>query len=409
MQRQLFTFMEERDNFIVAAPSYKILQQSIIPYFLYHLGPWGDYSKADAVFRVKRGGTCYFRTETDPDSIVGIPNVRAGWLDEAGKLRLYFWENYQARAASKGAKTLLTTSPYSRNWLYKDIIKPKLEGKFPEIKLIQAASWENPYHTLSDPKKRAEIRATMDPRRFDMIFGGEWGQMSGLVFDCFDEDRHTVDPFSLPPGTTFIGGIDWGYTEPFVNVQRAITPDGRHYQVSEYYKTGLTPSKCIDSMVEKAKVFGTKRYWCGHEQPGLIEEANRAFSQAGIKCSAQKADFDLTRGNGLHYKLIASGKYKVFKGSSPNTLDEYSTYHYPDPKDLSPDQDSKELKPVGQYDHAMSANRFITIHESRSDLKHTPKSPGDGLKNHPDEVSARLEKLRRKRREDQTERWSESE
>lgn len=400
MKRQIHTYTEKTDNFIIAAPSYKILQQSIIPYFLTFMEGHGKYSSSDAVFKTRSGGTAYFRTETDPDSIVGIPNVKAGWLDEAGKLRLYFWENYRARAAGKGAKTLLTTSPYSRNWLYKDLIKPCIDGELPKVKLIQAASWENPHHTLSDPEKRAEIRSQMDPRRFDMLFGGLWGQMAGLVFDCFDEDKHIVEPFALPQGTTYIGGVDWGYTEPFVHVVRAITPDGRHYQVSEFYKTAMTPHRCLDLIAEKTKIFGIKRHWCGHEQPGLIQELNNR----GI--ASQGADFDITRGNGLHYQLIASGKYKVFKNSSPHTLDEYSTYHYPDPKDLKPDQDSKELKPVGQYDHAMSANRFISIQEFRSDLKHTPKSPGgDGLTQNED-VSKRLERLKRKPRSDQSERWS---
>jgi phage terminase large subunit len=399
IKRQLHTYTDKKDNFIIGAPTYKILQQSIIPYFLNHMTGIGKYRSTDAIFEMKRGGTVYFRTETDPDSIVGIPNVKAGWLDEAGKLRRYFFENYQARAAAKGAKTLLTTSPYSRNWLFKDYIQPKTQGKLPHVKLIQAASWENPFHTLHDPEKRAKARTEMDPRRFDMIFGGEWGQMSGLVFDCFDEDQHTVAPFELPYGTIYIGGVDWGYTEPFVHVVRAITPDGRHYQVSEFYKSGMTPHKCLDLIEEKTKVFGIKRHWCGHEQPGLIQELNQR------KVAAQPADFDITRGNGLHYQLITQGKYKVFQGSSPNTLDEYATYHYPDPKDLDSDQDSKELKPVGQYDHAMSANRFISIHEFRSELKRAPKSPSDGLKHNPEK---RLEYLKRRPRNNRAERWSES-
>lgn len=406
MKRQIHTFTDPDDNFLVCAPTFKILQQSIIPYFLKYMEGYGNYRASDAVFKVNRGGTVYFRTETDPDSIVGIPNVKAGWLDEAGKLRLYFWENYQARAASKGARSLLTTSPYSRNWLYKDIIKPKLQGKLPNVKLLQAPSWENPYHTLHDPEKRAEMRATMDPRRFDMIFGGEWGQMAGLVFDCFDEDKHVTEPFRLPTDTVYVGGIDWGFTEPYVNVVRAITPDGRHYQIAEFYKTGLTPGKCIDNMVERAKIYGIKRYWCGHEQPGLILQANLAFAQAGVKCTAQKADHDITRATGIHYSLIAGNKYKVFRGTSPHTLDEYSAYHYPDPKDLEVDQDSKELKPVGQYDHAMSANRFVSLHEHRADLKHTPKLPGSGLTTN-DPVSKRLERLRRPPNRN-LETWSES-
>ena len=154
MQRQIFEHNNPKDNFIIGAPTYKILNQSILPYFLRHMGESGDFNKSDSVFKVHHGGTVYFRTETDPDSIVGIPNVKAGWLDEAGKLRLYFWENYQARVASKGARTLLTTSPYSLNWMYKNYIKPYINGyRNEDLTIIQASSWENPFHELHNPEK----------------------------------------------------------------------------------------------------------------------------------------------------------------------------------------------------------------------------------------------------------------
>lgn len=55
-------------------------------------------------FRMHGGGTCWFRTETDPDSIVGIPRVRHIWGDEAGKYRLYFWENWLESIEKQEAK-----------------------------------------------------------------------------------------------------------------------------------------------------------------------------------------------------------------------------------------------------------------------------------------------------------------
>jgi hypothetical protein len=341
MKERMHTFTAKDDNFIVTAPNYKIMQQSSLPAFLRYMDGFGTYRDSKAEFVMNNGGTCFFRTGTDPDSVVGIPRVRHIWGDEAGKYGLYFWENIQARADAIGGTIDLTTSPYSRNWVYKDLIKPALAGKRPDVELIQAASWESPYHSLHDPVKRALKRATMDPRRFDMLYGGEWGGMVGLVFDCFDEDANQCEPFKLPEGTIYVGGVDWGYTEPFVHVVRAITPDGRHYQVSELYKSSMTPHQQTDAIEQRAKVYNIKRHWCGHEQPGLIEEMNKR----GLH--AQAADFEIMRANGVHYELISSRKYKVFKGSSPHTLDEYASYHYPEPEDLGPDDHAKEQKPVG--------------------------------------------------------------
>jgi phage terminase large subunit len=399
MKRQCHTFTDSRDNFVIGAPTYKILQQSTIPYFLHVMRGCGEYLRADAIFRISGGGTVYFRTETDPDSIVGIPRTRAGWLDEAGKLRLYFWQNYQARAAAMGALTLLTTSPYSRNWLYKEIVKPHEQGKpRPRTKLIRAASWENPYHMLSDPIRRAQMRASMDARRFDMLFGGEFGQMAGLVYDCFDDAENQVDPFQLPTGTKYYAGVDWGFNpDPFVIKVRAITPDGRHYSVSEFYKTGLTLPDMVEVARQKKETYGIKAFYCDPSQPGSIEEFNRR----GLV--TLPADNDINRGVGLHYELIKLRKFKLFKGLNPNTLDEYETYHYPEPEDLEPDQDAKPEKPVKQNDHCADADRYVTISTYRTANKHTPKVPGQF------KATDRIEYLKRRRdHRNASEEWSDS-
>ena len=389
-KRQIHLHTEPTDNFLLLAPTYPIMQQSALPYFLRAMDGYGVHNGSAREFRLHSGGTVYIRTETDPDSIVGVPNVRAYWLDEAGKARLYFWENLQARAASKGARGLLTTSPYSRNWLYRDFVKPKLAGLLEHVEMIQAASWENPYHTLHDPVKRKQMRDSMDPRRFDMIFGGEWGQMIGLVYDCWDDDLNYVDEFALPPGTKFYGGIDWGFNpDPLCIKVRAITPDGRHYGVSEFVKLGMTPSTIVEVAKQKRQVFNVGVFYCDPSQPGMIEELNRA----GVP--AVPADNDIIRGVGVHYDLIKTRRYKEFKGACPHSAEEREMYHYPEAKDLKDDQDSKELKPVDKDNHCMDADRYISIMTNRSQTKLTPRSHDDKPREETQED--RLRRLRKGR------------
>ena len=399
IKRQIHTFTDPGDNFLLAAPTYKIMNQSMVPYFLRVMEGLGSYNMAEALFEMPGRRRAYLRTETDPDSIVGIPNLKAGWLDEAGKLRLYFWENYQARSASKGARTLLTTSPYARNWLYRQYIKPNEKAPIPGVKIIRAASWENPYHTLHDESRRQAMRFSMDPRRFDMVFGGEWGQMSGLVYDCWDDDQNLVDPFQLPQDTRYFAGIDWGYTDPFVLKVRAITTDGRHYGVSEFYKTGQTISDIIEVCKQKKATFGIKQFYCDPSEPGQIEELKRN----GIP--AQPADNDIRRGIDLHYELIKTRRYKEFRGACPHSSDEREVYHYPEPEDLGPDDDSKELLPVDQSNHAMDVDRYLTLALYRRDNKLAPKVPSDRPAQFLDQTE-RLEFLKRTKRNNRAERWS---
>lgn len=353
MALKMHEYNSPTDNFIVCAPTYKILNQSTLPAFMELMEGRGTHDKKNDLFKMHGGGTCYFRTEKDPDSIVGITNVRHIWGDEAGKYRLYFWENIQARAGFLGCSIDLTTSPYALNWVYKDLIKPLQAGTRDDIEFIQAASWENPYHSLASEDRRLEKLRSMDARRFKMIFGGEWGRMDGVVYDCWDDEENLVEPFELPPGTTYYGGIDWGFTDPFVFLVRAITPDGKHYGISEFYKSNTTLSEQIKVVQTKMKIFPIKRIFADPSQPGSIEE----MLKNGIPIVG--ANNDIRRGIDAHYELIKTRRYKEFKGTCPHSRDEREMYHYPEPKDLSADQDSKELLPVDQYNHCFTADTLI--------------------------------------------------
>lgn len=396
MKMAMHQFTDKSDAFIITAPTYKILNQSTLPAFLKHMEGFGEYKKQDACFKMYNGGTCYMRTATEPDSIVGITNVRRIWGDEAGKYPLYFWENLTGRASFKNCPIVLTTSPYSMNWLYKDIIKPYKENKLKDTLLIQASSIENPYFPKDVYYKNKEL---MDPRRFNMMFNGNFDRMHGLVYDAFDEKENQIQAFELPPGTKYYGGIDWGFTEPFCLKIRAITPDGAHYGVSEYYKSGLTITDIIAIAKQKKDLFGIQTFYCGHDQPGYIEEFNRN----GL--SALKADNDVRRGVDLHHELIKTRRLKYFIGKNQNTLDEIEMYHYPEPDDLGPDDDAKDQNPVGQFDHALDADRYLTIMTYRTGIKLVPKLP--------QEIKAkitqqkRIEMLKKNPRMNKAEDWSE--
>lgn len=367
MKRQMHQHSDRQDNFIITAPNYKIMQQSTLPAFLKYMDGFGEYRKGDAVFVMHEGGTCFLRTATEPDSIVGITDVRAIWGDEAGKYSLYFWENMQARSSFKNCPIMLTTSPYTTNWVYKELLKPYKAGKREDINLIQASSNENPHFPKEEFERRKRV---MDFRRFSALYLGEFERMHGLVYDCFEEDIHQCESFNLPSGTKYYAGVDWGYTDPFVITVRAIAPSGHHYQVSEFYKTRMTVNDMVIVAKQKKQIYDIERFFADPSQPGHIEEFNRN----GLPTVG--AENDIRMGIDAHYELIKSGKFKLFRNSSPHSLDEYSTYHYPEPDDLEPDQDSKEQLPVGQNDHAMDAARYVTIMTAKKNVtKKQPRAP----------------------------------
>lgn len=399
MKYEMHRHTDESDNFLIMSPTYKVMMQSTLPPFLNFMRGLGTYSKYDNVFKMDGGGQCFMRTGTDPDAIVGITNIRHVWVDEAGLFSLYAWENIQARAAFRQASIVLTTSPYTLNWIFKEIIRPKLKDPAarPDVELIQARSDENPYFPKEEYEQR---RLTMDERRFRMMFGGAWERMAGLVYDCFDDIDNVCEPFSLPSGTLYYAGIDWGFSAPFAIVVLAIAPDGRRYQVGEFYRSGLTLTDKIQVAKQLQKVFGIKMFFCDPEEPASIEEFNRR----GVHATA--ANNDVKYGVSQVYEMMKTRTFKVFAKTSPHTLDEMETYHWPSPTELRIDQDEKDPNPVGQSDHALDALRYVIV---------MTKGLGAGKlralvpdeQNKQEDQFQRLERLKRRARSDrESEKWS---
>lgn len=343
MKILMHKFTDSRDNFLITAPTYKIMQQATLPEFLRVMKDCGEYSKSDSVFRMHNGGTCWMRTATDPDSVVGITDIRGVWGDEAGLYSLYFHENIQARASIKEAPIIYTTSPYSLNWIYSDYIRPKIKGKCPiDSEIIQAKSNENPYFPAHEFERK---RMTMDPRRFNMIYGGEFHKIEGLVYDCFDQDSHCVPWKELDHKTVYVAGVDWGFTNPSVICVLGVTPKDGVFLVHEFYKTGQTINDLVEMAKKLKKVFNIERFYCDPSSPHNISEFNKH------KLTAIGADNDIRPGIDAFYELIRNGKFHAFEGKCPHFLDEVSIYHYPAPNDIGSDKDVKEQMPVKQHDH----------------------------------------------------------
>jgi hypothetical protein len=215
--------------------------------------------------------------------------------------------------------------------------------------------------------------------------------MQGLVYDCIDDDIELPE-FNHPTGTKYYAGIDWGHNDPFVLVVRAVTPQGFHVQLSETYKTGLTPSEVVEICQAKHALYEFKMAYCDPSQPGMIKELQRA----GVP--AIGANNDILVGIGAQYELIKTGRYKILKGTGPYTLDEFNTYHYPEPTDLKPDQDAKPDKPVDQHNHCMDANRYVSIHTRDIHKKKAPHVPTEKKNRHemPYEYAKRIRRWKTK-------------
>jgi len=396
MARKIHQHTRKSDTFIVAAPTFGIMQQATLPTFLEFCGEFGEYHKGDKVFETYWGSIVYFRTGTIGNSVVGIRNCRHIWLDEGGMCSLYFWENLQGRAAPKQATIDITTSPYSMNWVYKELIKPTLDGRRDDVELVQAISKENPYFAQEEYDLR---KKTMDPRRFNMMFGGEWGRREGIVYNCFDDVENQIEMSALPEGLRYFAGIDWGYTQEFSLVVIACTDD-EVFVVANVKRSQLLISAIKDLVSQFQRLLNIELFICGPDQPGYIRELNTV---SNVK--ATTAINDVMPGIGVVYEMLAGRKLRFVAGKCQYLLDEVEQYHYPAPRDLGVDKDEKEQNPVKANDHSLDALRYVVV-TTRNLLKVRGPFTPDVLASAKQDQRQRIKGLLNSHKKSRTEQWA---
>jgi PBSX family phage terminase large subunit len=358
-------------NGIICAPTYKILAQATLPAFLATYGKYGKFQKIESKFTFHHGVTVYIRSLTDPNALEGITKVGFVWLDEGGLISKYAWDNVLGRAAFMQAQVMITTTPYSLNWLFL-LWQDWKDGKRDDVEFVQFTSRQNPHFPEEEYLRQKRL---LDTRRFNMKFMGQFGRMEGLVY----ENVAYVHSFPMPEGTVYYAGVDWGYTNPFVLTIRAITPEGLHYRVAEYYKSGLMIEEIAQICKARKQLYNIKAFVCDPSAPAYIEGLNRAG------CPAIKGNNDVRKGIDTHASIIKQNRFFIFEAENPQGKDEYSTYHYPEPRDYKIDEDQKEQEPVKASDHGCDADRYVTMHlESMAPKKlhevHSPTIPTDQLK-----------------------------
>jgi len=351
--RQAAKWKGPDNNFIIGCPTYKILNQSTLPSFLKYASQFGTYHKGDQTFSLRNGGTIYLRTATDPESVEGITNVRAIWLDEAGKCKFRFWTNIEGRAARTNAPIICTTTPYAMNWPYKELIKPLRRGDRKDIAYFQWTSKDNPSFPAEHYERQREL---LDAVTFAMKYGGEHHQRVGLVYP-FDDSK-IIKPFQLPEGTKFYAGLDWGFTNPMALIIRGLTPDGRDIQVSEFYESGIYPDDIAHLIKQKVASYDIQKILADPADPGKIAQLQRY----GLPVIS--ADNDKQAGIDAHSQVVKSNRFFIFE-TCKHTIDEYETYSYKENDD--DDKNAKE-EPLNVKNHAMDANRYLSYYLRQSGL-----------------------------------------
>lgn len=190
----------------------------------------------------------YFGYAENPDSLESA-TYKAAVLDEAGqkKFRRESYEAIMRRLALHQGRLLLGTTPYSAwGWLRTEIVDKANAGD-PEVELIQFDSTMNP----SFPREEFErARRNLPAWKFNLFYRGQLDRPAGLIYDAFDEERHVIPRFAIPPTWKRYLGLDFGGVNTAGLFYAEEPETGRLFLYREYKAGGRTAKEHAEKLLD---------------------------------------------------------------------------------------------------------------------------------------------------------------
>lgn len=364
-------------DYIAATPTYPLLNLKVLPSFLWLFDQklkLGSYNKTDHIFTFSPYGErrafgseqaertqVFFGYAENPDSLESA-TAKAAWLDEAGqkKFKLESWEAILRRLSIHQGRALITTTLYNLGWYVQNIYRPAERGERDDIDLIRFESKANPSFPLEEWER---AKTTLPRWKFDLFYRGIPTRPAGLIYDNFDPDRDTVEPFTLDPSWPRYVGLDFGgvntaalfYAEdPSTRIENE-PGSGMLYLYREYKAGGRTAAQ--HAQVLRSKVGSGQE---AEPMPSLICGGSPSegqwrdeFRAAGLPVEGPDIA-DVEVGIQRVYRLHAEHRIKVFT-TCKGYLDEKASYAR---KLDDKNQPTEKIEDKNSY-HFMDAERYV--------------------------------------------------
>lgn len=302
------------------APTLGMLKANLWREFIMRLGEAGLVEDRDYVYNrtalevtlTGRGTSIIGRTMDKPSTMQGS-HLHGLVADEAGLYTPDAWHVIQQRCSLYHGQILITSTPYSWNFLKTDIYDKWIEAdkNHETIEVFQISSLANP----NFPREEYERAKKNLPRwKFDMFYNGRFTRPSGLVYGDFQ-----ILQAPIAPVVRVFAGADYGHTNPSAIVW--IADDGRgNLQVIRCWKKSQAGFDVIASMMQSTRC----RYYGDPAAAGVWDDMRKR----GILIAPAKND--VNGGIGMVDALMRSGRLTVLQDGEGcgDLLDELATYSY---------------------------------------------------------------------------------
>lgn len=162
---------------------------------------------------------------------------------------------------------------------------------------IPARISDNPH--LANTEYQRQLEALPEETRKALLHG-RWDVYEGAVFNEWDYNCHTCEPFEVPNGWEIWRACDDGYAAPACVLWLAFDKtNDRIFVIDELYERGLSPEQLALAVLEKDKRFG-------RDLDGVIDSA--AFAEIGLGAHAGKGSRgDIMNSLGCRWKPAEKG------------------------------------------------------------------------------------------------------
>ena len=296
------------------------------------------------------------RTASDPENLRASPNVIIIWADEIAHWKEVAWFNLLGRGIATPTKYLITTTPKGKNWLYRDVYKPGVNGTDPSINIVTCRSADNPWASKSYLS------------RLERVFGKDYADQElramftdniGYVYPAWDRDKHMVKPPSMDPSfyKLVIAGGDPGMSDPYAVDILAKGHDGCWWMLKEFYRTGGSTSRWLPQFQSLDAEFGRVRWYVDKRRPSdiLDLQMGKIKAQANIDVHAEDDRRTIPPMVAMVKELLRTDRLFIAP-ECEFTADEFEKYHYPDEADER-ERNTNDI-PVDWSNHSMDALRY---------------------------------------------------
>lgn len=289
------------------------------------------------------------KTAEHPDRLRGA-EVDWVWWDEAAMCSEEVFDILMGRVLTTRGKIWMTTTPQGMtHWLYNEVVK-RAEAGEKDYAYIKAATADNLSISDEDIKRLKE--------KYSDEFGaqeleGEFVNFTGLIYKDFSLSR---DIFELSSATDMpiLGGIDWGYNDPFVFLWVG-EKDGHYYVLDEYYRSGEIPRIHLDVIRNNVHTSRINRIYSDVSRP----ESRREFSEGlGLSVLPGRTEKnDLIPGIEYVASLFKQGRIHV-ASHCRHLINELGKYCWRKKRDVN----SGDV-PMDTHNHCLDALRYVLYSE----------------------------------------------